>query len=152
MVVESARFGPLEVDEKDVISFPQGLPGFPAEKSFAYLPYGPESPFAFLQSTADPRLTFLIVEPFVFFRDYQFELADDAAAAIGVSDKVLPQIFAIVTVPEKIEEMTANLVAPVVVNPEKRLAVQIVLEKSPYSTRHRLFPDGFPPKPARGEK
>jgi len=146
MVVKSTRFGTLEVEEKDILHFPEGLPGFADEKAFVFIPYGPQSPFAFLQSVAEPNLTFLIVEPFAFFADYRFELADDLAKAIGVSKKMPPQVFAIVTVPEKMEEMTANLLAPIVVNPARRLALQVVLEKVPYTTRHRLFPNGFPEK------
>ena len=82
----------------------------------------------------------------VLDREQVIELADDLAKAIGVSKKMPPQVFAIVTVPEKMEEMTANLLAPIVVNPARRLALQVVLEKVPYTTRHRLFPNGFPEK------
>jgi flagellar assembly factor FliW len=152
MVIESTRFGILDIDDRDIIHFPQGLPGFGDEKAFAYLPYGPDSPFAFLQSVAEPGLTFLIVEPFVFFADYKFELPDDTAAAIGVSPQSPPQIFAIVTVPDKLEEMTANLLAPIAVNPVNRQAVQVVLEKTAYTTRHRLFPQGFPENKGKGAK
>jgi flagellar assembly factor FliW len=152
MVVKSARFGPLEVDEKDFLRFPEGLPGFADQRAFVFLPYGPESPFAFLQSVTDPDLVFLIVEPFIFFNDYQFELDDTLAQKLGVSKKLLPQIFTIVTVPDNPEEMTANLLAPVVVNPRKKIAFQIVLEKAPYTTRHRLFPQGFAPLTAKGGK
>lgn len=152
MVIESTRFGSLEIDEKDVLGFPEGLPGFPAEKAFALIPYGPQSPFAFLQSVSEPDLTFLIAEPFAFFADYQFELADDLAASLGLAGKTLPQVFVIVTVPEKLEEMTANLLAPIVVNPRRQLAAQIVFDKTPYTTRHRLFPQGFPPKPLKEAK
>ncbi len=152
LVIESTRFGTLDIDDRDILNFPAGLPGFGAEKAFAFLPYGPDSPFAFLQSVAEPNLTFLIVEPFPFFPDYQFVLPDDIEKALGLSKKNLPQTFVIVTVPEKLEEMTANLLAPIVVNPGKRTAVQIVLEKAPYATRHRLFPQGFPVKNAKGDK
>lgn len=150
MVVKSARFGPLEVDEKDFLRFPEGLPGFADQRAFVFLPYGPESPFAFLQSVTDPDLVFLLVEPFAFFADYQFEIDDTFARRLGLSEKTPPQIFTIVTVPEKPEEMTANLLAPVVVNPRKGMALQIVLEKAPYTTRHRLFPHGF--RAAKGGK
>ena len=63
MVVESVRFGTLDIDEQNIIRFPEGLPGFQAEKAFAFIPYGPQSPFAFLQSVNQPELTFLVVEP-----------------------------------------------------------------------------------------
>lgn len=151
MVIESTRLGSLQVDEQDIIRFPQGLPGFGEEKAFAFLPYGPESPFAFLQSVNRPELTFFIVEPFHFFTDYEFELGDDLAREIGLVADCPFQVFCIVTVPEKLEEMTANLLAPLVVNWRERSAVQAVLDKKGYTTRHRLFPDGFPAKPKEGK-
>jgi len=149
MVVQSTRFGVLEVDEKNVLRFPEGLPGFPEEKSFAFLPYGPDSPFAFLQSITEPNLTFLIVEPFTFFVEYQFEIDDELAESLGLTKKVPPQVFNIVTVPEQVEDMTVNLLAPIVVNWEKRLAVQVILGNISYNTSHRLFPNGFPKQTAK---
>ena len=70
MKIKSTRFGELDVAENDVIHFSQGLPGFPEEYHFALLPQGEESPFFFLQSTQDPNLTFLLVDPFAFFAEY----------------------------------------------------------------------------------
>lgn len=152
MVIESTRFGSLEVEEKDIVQISHGLPGFPEEKAFAFLPYGPDSPFAFLQSVTDPNLTFMLVEPFLFFVDYQFELDDEFAKGLGITEDTPPQIYTIVTVPEKLEEMTANLLAPIVVNWKSRQAAQIILEKTAYTTRHLLFPQGFPKQADKGAK
>ncbi len=79
-----------------------------------------------------------------FFKDYAFEIEDEAAAEIGLSADNPPQIFTILTIPEKLEDVTANLVAPVLVNWRDRKASQIVLEKTSYTTRHKLFPNGLP--------
>ncbi|MDT8903899.1 flagellar assembly protein FliW [Anaeroselena agilis] len=151
MVIESIRFGSLEVDEHDIIRFPQGLLGFGEEKAFVFLPHGQDSPFAFLQSVSQPELTFFIADPFQFFADYEFELDDDLAGQIGLTADCPLQVFCIVTVADKLEEMTANLLAPVVVNWRERSAVQAVLDRKGYTTRHRLFPDGFPTKPKEGK-
>lgn len=152
MVIESTRLGQLEVSEEEILKFPKGLPGFPNETVFAYIPYSPDSPLAFLQSVGEPNLTFLIVEPFAFFSDYQFELDDSYTQELGLAGESPVEVFNIVTVPDKTEEMTANLIAPIVVNWQTRTAMQIVLEKSAYTTRHRLFPQGFPKKTNEGGK
>lgn len=143
MIVQSTRLGELDLPDDSGFSFSHGLPGFPNQKSFVFLPYGGDSPFAFLQSTTDPDLTFVIADPFAFFTDYQFELADAVAAELGVSGDNLPQTFCIVTIPAKPEEMTANLIAPVLLNIRDRQGRQIVLESSRYTTRHRLLPDSL---------
>lgn len=140
MLINSVRFGNVEVCERDIVRFPQGLPGFPEEKAFAFIPYGEGSPFAFLQSVNEPNLTFLVADPFAFFDDYTFELDDETVQQLNLNCDNSPQIVNIVTVPEKAEDMTTNLLAPVIINRQTRTAAQIVLEKTPYTTKHRLFP------------
>ncbi|TWH45240.1 flagellar assembly protein FliW [Sporomusa sp. KB1] len=152
MLIRSTRFGDIEVPEDSKIHFPHGLPGFPQEQEFAYLPSEPDNPFAFLQSLAEPDLTFIVVDPFVFFQDYEFVLGDQIESELGLTDANRPHIFNIVRVPDNPEEMTVNLLAPVIVNTKKRIAIQLVLEKTIYTTRHRLFPNGFVKQPGKEGK
>lgn len=142
MLIDSTRLGHVDVSEDNIINFPQGLPGFPDEKTFAFLLYQTDSPFAFLQSIKEPDLTFLIVAPFTFFQDYDFEVDDEFARQLGLSTEKLPEVFNVVSIREKTEEMTANLLAPIIINWHNQTGMQIVLEKTPYTLRHRLFPDG----------
>lgn len=143
MIIQSVRLGELEVQEEELLHFAGGLPGFGGETKFAFVPNGEDSPFAFLQSVNEPNLTFLLADPFAFFNDYQFELDDIYVKELGLGE-VLLKVLAIVTVPEKAEEMTVNLLAPIIINLETRLARQIVLENTPFTTKHQLFPAGFP--------
>ena len=61
MIVQSTRFGELDVPDGQILDFSQGIMGFPEEKRFALMEYKPDSPFYFLQSLADPDLTFLLI-------------------------------------------------------------------------------------------
>lgn len=152
MLIQSTRFGQIEVDDSEIIHFPHALPGFPEEKKFALLPYLSDSPFAFLQSLNEPNLTFVVVEPFAFFKDYSFSLDDTVAAELGLSNDNPPKILNIVRIPENMEEITANLQAPIIINCKTRSAIQLILEKSPYAVRHRLFTQGTSTNPEkRGE-
>lgn len=152
MIIQSTRFGELKIAETDIISFSHGIPGFPDEKAFVAVVSDPDSPFSFLQSTTEANLTFLIADPFAFFNDYEFTLDDEVAQELGVSQEKPPQIFIIATVREKFEEMTANLLAPIVINMQERIGRQIILDQSGYGTRHRIFPDGLPEQAAQGGK
>jgi len=143
VLVHSTRFGELEVAEDQIIDFPHGIPGFPAEKRFVFLDYRPDSPFYFLQSMTEADLTFLLIDPFAFFNDYEFALDDDLAAEIGLTRENPPSVFNIVTVNGGLENMTANLLAPLIINARDRKGRQIVLEKADYPTRYELFPDGL---------
>ena len=140
MKIQSTRFGELDVAENDVIYFSKGLPGFAEEQRFALLPQGEESPFFFLQSIKDPNLTFLLVDPFAFFKEYHFEIDDKLAAQLELSGTQPPMALCIVNIPQgKTRDMTANLSAPVVINRFARLGRQVVLTDTSYSLRQRLY-------------
>jgi flagellar assembly factor FliW len=143
MKIESTRFGELEVTEEQLLQFPDGIPGFPEEKEFVHIPYDEESPFSFLQSTKDANLSFLLANPFAFFKGYEFVLEDAIAEEMGLSEENLPQVFLIVTVKDKLVDMTVNLLAPVVINGLNRKGRQVILDKPEYSIRHSLFSDSL---------
>ena len=139
--IKTARFGELEIQEDRIFHFADGLPAFEDEREFVILPFDDDSPYSFLQSVATPELAFLMTVPFVFFPDYAFVLEDDVMAALAIKGSEDMQIYTLVTIPGgNIKEMTANLMAPVVINKKTREAKQVVLDKSQYTTKHRLFP------------
>ena len=140
MIVQSTRFGELDVPDGQILDFSQGIMGFPEEKRFALMEYKPDSPFYILQSLSDPDLTFLMINPFAFFNDYEFDMDDALMAEIGVTADNPPTVFNIATVKDKIENMTVNLAGPVLVNLRDRKAAQWVIEKTQFPTKYPLFP------------
>ncbi|MBQ1511362.1 MAG: flagellar assembly protein FliW [Selenomonadaceae bacterium] len=140
--VNTVRFGEIEVDESKVVHFPQGIPAFEEEHEFLIVPYDEASPYVFLQSIATPDLAFLMTIPFVFFSDYEFEIDDESLARLGITRQEDLLIYVILTLPGgKVQDMTANLMAPIVINTANMQARQVVLDKSRYNTKHRLFPE-----------
>lgn len=140
--VNTSRFGEIEVDEAKIVHFKDGIPAFEDEHEFIILPYEEESPYYFMQSLKTPDLAFLLTIPFLFFQDYTFELDDEVVAELDIKEPEKVFYYSMVTIPNgSIRYMTANLVAPVVLNSENMQAKQVVLEKSNYTTKHRLFPE-----------
>ena len=140
--INRLRFGELEIEEQDVVRFADGIPAFEDEHEFVVLPYEEGTPYMFLQSMTTPELAFLMTDPFVFFPDYSFELDDEnmEKLAINSMDDVL--VCTLISVPRSgVADMTTNLLAPVVINRHTMQARQIVLEKTQYTTKHRLFPE-----------
>ena len=140
--INTLRFGELEIEEQDVVRFADGIPAFEDEHEFVVLPYEEGTPYMFLQSMMTPELAFLMTDPFVFFPDYSFELDDEnmEKLAINSMDDVL--VCTLISVPRSgVADMTTNLLAPVVINRHTMQARQIVLEKTQYTTKHRLFPE-----------
>ncbi len=140
--VNTLRFGEVEVAEDKIIHFTDGIPAFEDEHEFVIIPYDEESPYVFLQSLATPDLAFLMTVPFVFFPEYEFELDDENQAKLGLVHQEDMLVYTLITVNGgEVRNMTANLMAPVVLNTSNMQARQLVLDKSSYTTKHRLFPD-----------
>jgi flagellar assembly factor FliW len=127
----------IEIQESDIIRFEQGLPGFEDEKQFVLLPME-GTPFSILQSVATTELAFVTADPFVFFKQYDFELSisDQELLKVKKPEEVTVQV--IMTVADQFEKSTANLQAPVVINNNLNIGKQVVLTESIYKTRHLL--------------
>lgn len=145
MQIKTTRFGSIEISESDIITFDEGLPGFPDDHQFVIIPYEDESPFVLLQSATEDYIAFLMTDPFLFFSDYEFEIDPENMKALEIKEEKDIVVYTMVTVPAgKAREMTTNLVAPIAINIHTRAGKQVVLEKSKYTTKHRLFTDeGF---------
>ncbi|MBE6094622.1 MAG: flagellar assembly protein FliW [Schwartzia succinivorans] len=138
--INTLRFGELEIEEDKIVQFDEGIPAFEDEHEFVLLPYESDSPYTFLQSVKSPELAFMMGVPFVFFPDYEFQLEDEIAQKLGIKTPEDILIYTLITIPGgEIKNMTANLVAPIVISKRTFLAKQVVLEKSKYTTKHRLF-------------
>ena len=140
--VNTLRFGEVEVAEEKVVHFADGIPAFEDEHEFVIVPYDEESPYVFLQSLTTPDLAFLMTVPFIFFPEYEFELDDENQNKLELTSQEDMLIYTLLTINGgKVKDMTANLMAPVVVNTANMQARQVVLDRSSYTTKHRLFPE-----------
>jgi len=140
--VNTLRFGEVEVAEDKVVHFADGIPAFEDEHEFVIVPYDEESPYVFLQSLTTPDLAFLMTVPFIFFPEYEFELDDENQNKLELTRQEDMLIYTLLTINGgKVKDMTANLMAPVVVNTANMQARQVVLDRSSYTTKHRLFPE-----------
>ena len=121
------------------ISFPAGLPGFPNAHRFELAPWGPAgSPFLILTSSDDPDVGFVVVPPWVFYPDYEFELDAGTAERLSLAKAEDAVVFAVVTLRDRAEDSTLNLLGPIVVNRFSHEAAQVVLPSAGYSVRAPL--------------
>lgn len=138
MNLDTKYHGIIEVEENDFIYFENGIPGFLEEKNFILLPLEKESPFFIMQSKVTPELGFVVVNPFLFFQDYEFELSNNDKEALSITIEEEIQILSILTIKDPFSETTANLQAPVIINHNKNIAKQIILQDN-YKTKHKIF-------------
>ncbi len=62
MQVNTTRFGTIEIEERELITFPWGIPGFEELKSYVLLQYK-NGPFQWLQSAEEPAVAFVVCPP-----------------------------------------------------------------------------------------
>lgn len=138
--IQTTRFGVLQVNDSELIRFAEGIPGFPEEMEFLLIPVEEKSPFVFMQSVKRSDLAFLLTNPFLFFKDYEFVIDDETMEELELEEAGQAAFYSILTMQgAKITALTANLVAPIVINLKNRKAKQVVLERSRYTTKHLLF-------------
>lgn len=137
MEILSSRFGRLSVDDDRIINFPGGLLGFPEHRQFALIQTSQENYFFWLQSVEDSTLAFVVTDPSIFFKDYEVPLREETRDELAISDAGTVQSFVICN---KVGEwLTGNLLGPIVVNAENRLAQQVVLTEKKWTTRQPLL-------------
>ncbi len=140
MTITGSRFGTIDYEDKDIVTFDEGLVGFPNFTRFVLLCPRPDRPFRWLQSIDDPSLAFLITDPEPYVRDYCPPLSPSIARALGLEDDTPRLLYTTVNIPRgRPEEMSINLAGPLVINAAERKGKQIVLEEGAYTTKYRVF-------------
>ncbi|ABA88395.1 flagellin-stabilizing protein FliW [Syntrophotalea carbinolica DSM 2380] len=131
------RFGEVEFDPENTVLFVDGLIGFENLRDFIVMPNRKNGPLFWIQSVEEPDLAFVLTDPTNFFLDYKVvpDARERAKLGIGTDDDC--HALAVVTVPPD-RKVTLNLMAPVLFAPATNRAIQVVLEKSQYKTRHPL--------------
>jgi flagellar assembly factor FliW len=138
---DTTRFGTVGYLDADVVLFEDGLVGFPEHKRFLLLCHKPDSPFRWLQSLEEPQLAFLITDPVNWIENYAPRLDDEEVGRLGLIETAPRLVFVTVTIPAgQPEEMTLNLAGPVVIDLERRIGFQLVLQDETYTTKYRVFP------------
>lgn len=140
MIVNTTRFGVIEVDDSALISMPEGMIGFGEQRSYCLIDHQPESVFKWLQSTHDPDLAFLVIDPSDVVADYEVMLPDWDVEFLQLADASEAVVVATVTIDTEAETVSTNLLAPIVINGRTKLARQVILESGDYSVRHEICP------------
>ena len=138
MKVNTKAYGPVEVEQQQMLTFPQGLFGFESFKNYALLD-AEQEPFFWLQSTEDEQIAFVLINPFLFRPDYEMNIDNEELLSVGISDPEKAVIFSIVTVPLDSSPMTANLQGPLVINRDSRVGIQAILTDSKWKTKHDIM-------------
>jgi flagellar assembly factor FliW len=141
MQVETSRFGTIEIDPDQVFTFPMGMLGFAKLKQYVVIDHTEDSPFKWLQSIEENSLAFIITDPVFFRPDYQIKVRRSELSMLEVKSEDDLVVSVIMTIPDNPQNMTANLLAPLIFNMSNRRGMQHVLTNSDYPVRFHVLRD-----------
>jgi len=126
--------------DSNIVSFPQGIFGFPGIRTCELI-YNPEElPFMWLQEQEKGGLAFIVLEPIGFIPDYTVEIPDAEVELLGIESPEEVLILNIVTINKDVPpKVTANLVGPIIVNRKTRIGKQVIINNyERYSAKYEL--------------
>lgn len=143
MKIQTSQFGEIEVPESSVITFNKGIPGFEEFQKYVLFPADEkgEAPFFFLQSIETEEVNFFLLDTLSFFKEYEIKLEDQLVHKLQLENPADVLVLSTITVKGDLQGATTNLKAPLIINQNKQLGMQIVLDNRKYQIKHPLFPD-----------
>lgn len=129
----------------DVVHFPEGLPGFEACRRYTVVTAPALEPFCSLQGQGPGAPAFVAIDPRRVSPDFACALEATDRARLHLADddstENAPLLWlAIVTVSDA--SATANLRAPIVINPQTMRGVQLLPASSDQPLAFSLTPEG----------
>jgi flagellar assembly factor FliW len=138
MKVLTKPYGEIEIEDKQVITFPRGLFGFEELRRFALLD-ALQQPFYWLQSLERVEVAFVLMDPLFFRPDYTPDVDPSELEEIGIKGPDPALVFSIVTIPENSSQMTANLQGPLILNPRTHVGRQSISVNPRWGVRHVIL-------------
>ena len=142
MKLNTRIFGEVEIAEEKILTFDNGIIGFPELKHFTLLhdeEKGTAAGIRFLQSIEEPSFAMPVMDPLVVKGDYDPQVNDELLAGLGELTPENILVLVTVTVPSDLTRMTVNLQGPFVINVDERKACQIIAEGSDYPVKFPIF-------------
>ena len=140
MTIETKLFGEIAVDESKLISFTQGIIGFPELKDFLLIHDGDgNGNIKWMQSVQEPAFAMPVVDPLTVIPEYNPDIEDELLKPLGEITEENMLVIVTITVPKEIEKMTVNLKAPIIINSESRKAAQLIIGSDRYQVKCPIY-------------
>ncbi|MCQ2754292.1 MAG: flagellar assembly protein FliW [bacterium] len=140
MKIQTIRFGEIEIEEERVFEFVLPIIGFNEQSKYVIVDLNKDNFFKWLQSTEDPSLAFPIVSLFSLGLNYSIDLNDDIVEKLKIENVESLLVMNIASIPQNNpQKTTVNLLAPIIINLDKKVAGQVILSGSGYDTSFPLF-------------
>ena len=141
MKAKTRFFGKVEIEDEKIISFEQGLIGFPDLRRFTLI-YDKEKKdgrtISWLQSMDEPEIAFPVMDPLTVCPDYNPNVEEEMLKSLGDLTEENLFVLVTVTVPKDIEQIAVNLKAPIVINVEAKRGSQLIVEDD-YPVKYKIY-------------
>lgn len=95
---------------------------------------------SWLQSLDEPDLALPIINPFIVKDNYAPIVNEELLTQLGELNHNNTSIFLAITIPKgHIEDMTANLKAPFIINADTKKGYQIIVENEDYQIKYKIY-------------
>lgn len=141
MKLATRIFGEVEIDDSKIISFPNGIIGFPDLKKFILM-YDEEKgtdTIKWLQSIDEPSFAMPVMDPLIVCPDYKPEVDRTTVDIIGELSNDDLLVLVTVTVPHDLKQMTVNLMGPFIINVKECKAVQTIVDNEEYPVKFPIY-------------
>ena len=141
MKLATRIFGEVEIDDSKIISFPNGIIGFPDLKKFILM-YDEEKgtdTIKWLQSIDEPEFALPVMNPLVVCPDYKPVIDKSGVADLGELDDQEMLVLVTVTVPHDLTKMTVNLMGPIIINNKEMKASQNIVDNDDYPVKFPIY-------------
>lgn len=134
-------YGMVEYSQEDLIVFSDGLFGFPKLTNYLLLRMNEsenDDSMLLMLSAEDSNVVFVLINPFFLCPDYSPILAPEELSCLNASESGELSYYAICVVRNNYLDNTVNLKCPLVINPQTRHGIQVILENTSYGYSHKL--------------
>ena len=141
MKLATRIFGEVEIDDSKIISFPNGIIGFPDLKRFILMfdeEKGTDT-IKWLQSIDEPSFAMPVMDPLIVCPDYKPEVDRTTVDIIGELSNDDLLVLVTVTVPHDLKQMTVNLMGPFIINVKECKAVQTIVDNDEYPVKFPIY-------------
>lgn len=140
LTLETRDYGTVEYEAQDLLHFPDGLFGFSELKDYIplVLDENEDNTILLLQAVDNTDIAFVVINPFALDPDYNPVLSPEELSYLGVGSENELTYYVICVLKNNYLENTVNLKAPIVINPDRRLGMQVILNDTEYEFRKKL--------------
>ena len=131
MQVNTKIFGQIDIDDAKIVTFENGIIGFPELKHFAVV-YDEEKKgtnrISYLQSIENGEFALPVMNPILIQPDYNPFFDDELLKPLGNLNETNLCVLVTVKVPSNIEQISVNLKAPIIINVDEKAGAQVIVE------------------------